>query len=114
MKHHTNARFWRCYQGLPKEIRDLADRNYALLKSGQSHNSLQFKKVGPLWSVRVGLHYRALATEAADDLVWFWIGSHAEYDKLVGRRPANQALQPTSRARKSGNKSKRRSRATRG
>lgn len=48
MSHHTNARFWRCYQGLPKEIRDLADRNYALLKSDQSHNSLQFKKVGSL------------------------------------------------------------------
>ena len=96
MIHHTNARFWRCYQGLPKEIRDLADRNYALLKSDQSHNSLQFKKVGPLWSVRVGLHYRALATEAADDLVWFWIGSHAEYDRLVGRKPANP-YQPSPR-----------------
>lgn len=114
MNHHTNARFWRCYGGLPKEVRDLADRNYAFLKSDQSHNSLQFKRIGPLWSVRVGLHYRALATEAADDLVWFWIGSHAEYDKLVGRKPANKALQPTSRARKGGNKSKRRSRATRG
>lgn len=40
MRHHTNARFWRCYQGLPKEIRNLADRNYALLKSDPSHNSL--------------------------------------------------------------------------
>ena len=113
MSHHTNARFWRCYQGLPKEIRDLADRNYALLKSDQSHNSLQFKKVGPLWSVRVGLHYRALATEAADNLVWFWIGSHAEYDRLVGRKPAHQALQPASRAQKKP-KAKRRSRAARG
>lgn len=98
---------------MPKEIRDLADRNYALLKSDSTHGSLHFKKVGSLWSVRVGLHYRALATEVGSDLVWFWIGSHADYDTLVGRKPANQALQPTSRARKKA-KSKRRSRASRG
>ncbi len=113
MKHHANPRFWRCYQGLPKEIRDLADRNYALLKSDSTHGSLHFKKVGSLWSVRVGLHYRALATEVGSDLVWFWIGSHAEYDTLVGRKPANKALQPASLARTKG-KSKRRSRAARG
>lgn len=113
MKHHANPRFWRCYQGLPKEIRDLADRNYVLLKSDSTHGSLHFKKVGSLWSVRVGLHYRALATEVGSDLVWFWIGSLAEYDTLVGRKPANQALQPTSRARKKA-KSTRRSRASRG
>lgn len=113
MKHYANPRFWRCYQGLPKQIRDLADRNYALLKSDSTHGSLHFKKVGPLWSVRVGLHYRALATEVGSDLVWFWIGSHAEYDTLVGRKPANKALQPTNRARTKGT-SKRRSRASRG
>ena len=84
---------------MPKEVRDLADRNYTLLKSDPSHSSLHFKKVGALWSVRVGLHYRALATEVGDDRVWFWIGSHAEYDKLVGRKPAHKAPQATSRAR---------------
>jgi hypothetical protein len=98
---------------LPAEIRELADRNHDILKSNPNHGSLHFKKIGALWSVRVGLHYRALATEVGDDLVWFWIGSHAEYDKLLGRRPANKALQPASRARKTG-KSKRRSRAARG
>lgn len=113
MKHQANPRFWRSYQGLPKEIRVLADRNYALLKSDPTHRSLHFKKVGSLWSVRVGLHFRALATEVGADLVWFWIGSHAEYDTLVGRKPANKALQPTRRARTMG-KSKRRSRAPRG
>lgn len=113
MKHHANWRFWKCYQGLPTEVRALADRNYALLKANPTHRSLHFKKIGSLWSVRVGLHYRALATEAADDLVWFWIGSHAEYDSLVGRKPANKALQPSSRAGKKA-KSKRRSHAARG
>lgn len=111
MKHHANPRFWRCYEGLPKETRELADHTYALLKSDSTHSSLRFKKVGSLWSVRVGLHYRALATEAGDDLVWFWIGSHAEYDRLVGRKPAHKTP-PTSRAQ-SKVRSKRRSRAQR-
>jgi hypothetical protein len=111
--HHTNARFWQCYRGLPKDIRDLADRNYATLKVDPSHRSLHFKKIGELWSARVGLHYRALATECNGDLVWFWIGSHAEYDKLVGRKPANQTLQPARGARKK-NTSTRRSRVPRG
>ena len=78
-------------------MRQLADRSYALLKTNPSHPSLHFKKVGQFWSARVGLHYRAVAVDAGDDLVWFWIGSHADYDKLLGQKPANKALQPTSR-----------------
>lgn len=113
MTHHANARFWRCYRALPAEVRDLADRNYALLKANPKHRSLHFKQIGALWSVRVGLHYRALATAVEDDLVWFWIGSHAEYDKLVGRKPANKPLQPTSRAKRKAKK-KPRSRTARG
>lgn len=113
MTHHATRRFWRCYRALPAEVRKLADRNYDTLKSHPTHAALRLKRIGPLWSVRVGLHYRALATEVGDDLVWFWIGSHAEYDTLVGRRPANKALQPASRAREKG-KSKRPTRAPRG
>jgi hypothetical protein len=98
--HHATSRFWRCYQELPKEIRDLADRKYALLKTDPAHVSLRFKKTASLWSVRVGLHYRALATEVDGDLVWFWLGSHAEYDKLVGRKPSEKSRQAASRTRK--------------
>jgi len=54
---------------LPQEVRQLADRNYELLKADPSHRSLHFKKVGQFWSARVGLHYRALAVEAGSDLV---------------------------------------------
>jgi hypothetical protein len=51
-----------------------------LLKQNPRHPSLNFKRVGPYWSVRVGQHYRALAVEVHGDLLWFWIGTHAEYD----------------------------------
>jgi hypothetical protein len=47
------------------------------------HPSLHLKKIGRFWSVRVGNHYRALAVEQDSELAWFWIGSHAEYDRLV-------------------------------
>ena len=83
MKHFASRAFWEAYDRLPKQVRDLAGRNYALLKENPRHPSLQFKRVGRFWSVRVGLRYRALATEADGDLIWFWIGSHADYDAMV-------------------------------
>jgi hypothetical protein len=66
-------------------VQQLADRCYALLRHDARHPSLHFKQLGRIWSVRVGLHYRALAVEQGGDMVWFWIGTHAEYDSLVGR-----------------------------
>jgi hypothetical protein len=83
MNHRATARFWACYRALPEEVRRLADRDYELLRADPRHPSLHFKKVGPFWSVRVGLHYRALAVEDGEDVVWVWIGTHAEYDRLV-------------------------------
>ena len=68
---------------LPENVRALADKNYTLLKENPQHPSLHFKKVGRFWSVRIGLRYRALAVELADGLLWFWIGSHADYDALI-------------------------------
>lgn len=83
MKHFASRKFWEAYQWLPEQVRALVDRNYALLKENPQHPSLQFKKVGRFWSVRVGLRYRALAVETDGDLVWFWIGSHADYDAMI-------------------------------
>ena len=85
MRHRANPRFWRCYQQLPENIRRLADRSDKLLRENPQHPSLQFKRIGRFWAVRVGLHYRALAVEQEADVVWFWIGPHAEYNRLIGR-----------------------------
>ena len=86
MKHFTHPRFWVAYNALPASIRAVADKNYALLAGNQSHPSLRLKRVGPYWSVRAGGGYRALAVEAEDGLVWFWIGPHDAYDKLIRRQ----------------------------
>jgi hypothetical protein len=69
---------------LPSDVQRLADQAYARLKQDPRHPSLHFKKVGRFWSARVGAHYRALAVEAKDGLVRFWIGTHADYDRLLG------------------------------
>ena len=83
MKHLASPRFWRQYRDLPLSIRKQADKNFELLKADPHHPSLHFKKIDRLWSVRVGAHYRALGLDNDDTVVWFWIGSHSDYDKLV-------------------------------
>jgi len=66
-----------------RPTRDLADKNFALLKSDPRHPSLHFKPVGRYHSVRIGLRYRALAVDVENGLLWFWIGSHADYDAML-------------------------------
>ena len=83
MKHRASKRFWATYDKLPASVQKLADTNFQLLKRNPHHPSLQFKRVKEYWSVRVGLHYRALAVEYDGDIVWYWIGPHAQYDRLI-------------------------------
>jgi len=83
LNHHANPDFWTCYRALPHEVQVLADKAYLLLKQNPYHPSLHFKKVGSYWSARIGGHHRALAVQASDGFIWFWIGTHAEYDRLI-------------------------------
>jgi hypothetical protein len=83
LNHYASPRFWALYEALPSEIRDLADKNYQLLKSDPRHPSVQLKKIAGLWSVRIGLHYRALGMPVDDGVYWFWIGTHADYDRIL-------------------------------
>ncbi len=85
MRHFASPAFWAAYRNLPETIRGLADKNFALLKSDPRHPSLHFKQIGRFHSVRVGLRHRALAVDVDEGLLWFWIGSHADYDALVKR-----------------------------
>jgi hypothetical protein len=84
LKHHASSDFWVCYRALPTETRDLSDRAFERLKNDPRHPSLHFKRVGRYWSARVGARHRALAVEIEGACLWFWIGTHAEYDRLLG------------------------------
>lgn len=85
MKHHASPAFWNCYRQLPEPVQKLANKSFVLLKADPQHSSLRLKKIGRFWSARVGLHYRALGVEVPDGVLWFWIGSHADYDKQIAK-----------------------------
>jgi len=82
--HYAAPSFWKCYDALPKAVRELADKQFQVLKSNPRHPSLHFKRIGRFHSARVSAHYRALAVDVEDGVLWFWIGTHAEYDRVVG------------------------------
>lgn len=86
MRHRASRNFWKCYEVLPSDVRNTADRCHRLLEENPRHPSLHFKLLfDDIWSARAGLNHRPLATKVDDDFVWFWIGTHAEYDRLIGR-----------------------------
>ncbi|MDQ2730824.1 MAG: hypothetical protein M3Y56_04120 [Armatimonadota bacterium] len=83
MKHNTTPQFWEMYNKLPEPVQRLADKNFKLLQMDPQHPSLHFKKIEGMWSARVGAHYRAVGFDQDGGILWFWIGSHADYDKLL-------------------------------
>ena len=85
MTSRATPRFWASYRDLPSEIKEAARKAYRLLRNDVQHPSLQFKRVHvrePIYAVRVTLGYRALGFLEGDE-IWFWIGTHAEYDRLL-------------------------------
>jgi hypothetical protein len=83
LSHRASKWFWRAIERLPEEIQQLARENFDLLKSDPHHPSLHFKRVGKYWSARVGSSHRALGVDSPVGMVWFWIGSHEEYERLI-------------------------------
>lgn len=86
MKSQISEDFISCFRALPARIQRLARKNYKLWKENSAHPGVQFKLVGkrmPVYSIRVGIGWRALGLKVDDSIVWFWIGSHAEYIKLL-------------------------------
>jgi len=82
----TSQRFRSSFERLPPKVQARARAAYRLFREFPFHPSLRLKQVHPtlpIYSVRVGVSYRALGVREGDDLVWFWIGSHSDYDHLV-------------------------------
>ncbi|MBV8843652.1 MAG: hypothetical protein JO307_12660 [Bryobacterales bacterium] len=86
MQSRVTRQFWRLFHDLPAEIQRDAKRAYRLFQSNPGHPGLQFKKLeaeDDVYSIRIGLGYRALRVVRKDHVIWYWIGGHAEYDRLV-------------------------------
>jgi hypothetical protein len=85
MKSVTTLRFRKCYSKLPSHIKIATKNAYKHWQANPYNSSLQFKKIhtNEIYSVRISISYRALSIKENDTYVWFWIGSHAEYDQTI-------------------------------
>lgn len=86
MISRTSSRFWDAYADLPEEVKRRARKAYQLFEENPRHPGLRFKKVhtdAPIYSVRITRDYRALGVRDEQAIVWFWIGSHAGYERLL-------------------------------
>ncbi|MBM4329331.1 MAG: hypothetical protein FJ118_19475 [Deltaproteobacteria bacterium] len=88
MKSVTSERFRKALAALPPDTRRQARAAYRLFKQNPRHPSLRFKPIHPskpIYSIRISIDYRAVAIREADKVVWFWIGSHQDYEKLISQ-----------------------------
>lgn len=88
MKSHINERFLSLLRELPDHVKQQARKAYQLFQEDPTHPSLQFKLVNAkerLYSVRISRRYRALGFMEDGEIIWFWIGTHSEYDRLLAR-----------------------------
>ncbi|MDE2779583.1 MAG: hypothetical protein OXI91_07915 [Chloroflexota bacterium] len=89
MRSFTHRGFWDAYRRLPPHIQRQSREAYRFFETDPNHPSLDFKRVGrrrSVYSVRITGDYRALGMLASGDIVWFWIGPHHEYDRLLARQ----------------------------
>lgn len=88
MRSHTTERFREAFARLPIDVQGQDRAAYRLFRQNPHHPSLHFRQVHPtrpIYSARVGRHYRALGMREDDTIIWFWIGSHADYDRLLAQ-----------------------------
>jgi len=86
VRSQASQRFWRLFNDLPENIQGIAEKSYHLWRTNPSHPSLRFRRLEgreDIVTVRIGSHYRALGIMDADSVTWVWIGTHADYDRLI-------------------------------
>ncbi|MSQ25809.1 MAG: hypothetical protein EXR49_06010 [Dehalococcoidia bacterium] len=88
MTSRTTASFRRSFSRLPESVQEQAPASYRLFAENPQHSELRFKQIHAtrsIYSVRVSLGYRAIGMRDDDVMVWFWIGSHSDYEQMIGR-----------------------------
>ncbi len=84
MKSSALPEFWDCLEKLPPPVQKITRKNFKLWQGSPTLKALEFKKIkGDLWSVRAGSGFRALATFDDGRYLWFWIGTHDKYERLL-------------------------------
>jgi len=88
LRSTTTSSFRKAFDSLSPEVQERARNAFGRFQDDPQHPGLRLKKVHPsrpIYSVRVSLTYRALSLRTDDEWIWFWIGSHADYDRLLDR-----------------------------
>lgn len=86
MRSRGTAKFWALFAALPPDVQKSAHDKYRLFRSDPRHGSLQFKQIHAtrqIYSVRIGLGYRAVGVMSEGTIIWFWAGSHRDYERLI-------------------------------
>ncbi|GAX61421.1 superfamily I DNA and RNA helicase [Candidatus Scalindua japonica] len=88
MISHTTKRFRKLLTELPNEIQKKAKETYTHFKKNPYHPGLYFKRVHstkPIYSARISINYRAVGIQQGREIVWFWVGTHTDYEKLLNK-----------------------------
>jgi mRNA-degrading endonuclease RelE of RelBE toxin-antitoxin system len=88
MRSSVTKTFRKRLSELPVSVQEQAGKAYALWQKDPYHPSLQFKRISqrqPIYSARVSINYRVLGLLESDQIYWYWIGAHDEYDDLLKR-----------------------------
>lgn len=88
MTSYTTDGFWKLYDALPDQIRRQAKNAYRRFEQDPYYPSLELKQVHPakpIYSARINRDYRAVGIKSEDESIWYWIGSHSNYDNLIAR-----------------------------
>jgi hypothetical protein len=88
VKARATKRFWACFARLPPDIQERARAGFERWSNNPAHPGLQFKRVHdrrPIYSVRIARGWRAVGVLRDDTMIWFWVGSHADYERLLSQ-----------------------------
>ncbi len=83
---HRDEDFLKHFQALPASVKRQARVAYRHFMRDPDYPGLQFKRLHtrrPAYSVRINDNYRAIGLREGDVIHWFWIGTHADYDRLL-------------------------------
>ena len=86
MISHTTERFRKLLANLPIDIRNQANESYSKFKNDPYYPGLHFKRVHSkraIFAIRISKDYRSLGVLQGNEIIWFWIGSHSDYDKIL-------------------------------
>ncbi len=84
MKSVAATSFWKLYGALPDAVRQEAREAFRRFRDNAAHPGLSLERLRSRpdsWSVRITRDYRAVGRKEGDLIVWYWIGTHADFDK---------------------------------